>query len=654
MSQSRFWSFKRLAAIFSFLLYNLPFQAAAARSEDIEAEDIFGLAQQTVVTASKKAEPAYEAPGIISVVTAEDIRRFGARNLREILDRVTSIYTFGSFLYPDNIISIRGDFETHANNRVLFLINGRPCRESVYGGKDFAVILPMPIETIERIEIIRGPGSVLYGTKAFDGVINIISKTATTTQAQLQSGYGSFQTTKFAGSGGVKSKDLDLYGGVAHLKSVGWNFEAFDERRVKKSFNRAENNIGLNFSGKFKEVSLSGFMGDSRVEHMGGVAAIWPHDSETLRRGFVDAGYQHSFTNDWKAQANVTYNGVVDNLESAGTFLGRYAHDVLAELTISGKILDNFNIQFGGTVDRQAGRLRFENLSYMSTLASTYLEADYKVFDFLKFIAGGQYNKPQNLDADLVPRAGIIANFHSGWGAKLLYGEAYRSPFAVETSIRGLTVNGNPNLKPEKMATSDAQIFYNSVKVQASATYFQSNARDRIVRVPTSRAGVFTFDNVGELKSHGLELESKLLPLPSLSFMIAYSYLQNENEKGVEDITLMPNHLVKGGVSYDWKGGVTLGLFDAYSSQRSDVAIIAPNTLEVNPKADEYHWVTANIILDITKLMKLTQTHKISVRFYGENLLDQAVYDPEVLRQVINTLPARSGPSFMSEIVVNF
>src|SRR5205814_1297045 len=114
----------------------------------------------------------------------------------------------------------------HTNSHVLFLLNGRPVRESVYGGLDIPFLLAFPVETIERVEVVRGPGSVLYGSNAFTGIINVITKAATKSEGQVQAGYGSFETTKLGASGGTNGADFNINGGVNHYKTHGWKFEA--------------------------------------------------------------------------------------------------------------------------------------------------------------------------------------------------------------------------------------------------------------------------------------------------------------------------------------------------------------------------------------------------------------------------------------------
>jgi len=149
----------------------------AALDELLEL-DLIDLTNTKVVVASKREEKLTDAPGIISVVTRDEIEQFGGRNLQDLLNRVPSIQAIGSHAYS-HTVSVRGQSLKHSNNEILFLINGRPHRSSFNGGANYSLLLSLPLESIDHLEIIRGPGSVLYGSSAFSGVINIVTKSAT-------------------------------------------------------------------------------------------------------------------------------------------------------------------------------------------------------------------------------------------------------------------------------------------------------------------------------------------------------------------------------------------------------------------------------------------------------------------------------------------
>ena len=134
------------------------------------------LLNAQVTTASKSAEKLSDAPGVITVVSKDELNRFGGNTLRDVLERVPSLSFATAFFQDRSLISVRGDQFKATSGHMLLLLNGRPVRESMEGGITSEMFESFPIGIIERIEVVRGPGSVLYGSDAFSGVINIITE----------------------------------------------------------------------------------------------------------------------------------------------------------------------------------------------------------------------------------------------------------------------------------------------------------------------------------------------------------------------------------------------------------------------------------------------------------------------------------------------
>jgi iron complex outermembrane recepter protein len=195
------WS--RCAAAGACLLWAAGPQPAAAKTvEELARLSIEELARIEITSVSKRPEPLSRAPAAVYVITAEDIRRSGAYSLPEIL-RLAPNLTVARQSALNYAISARGFNSVESSIKMLVLIDGRSIYTPLFGGViwDQHHVLP---EDIERIEVISGPGGTLWGANAFNGVINIVTKSARDTQGAL----GSVQL------GDLDSSAAGRYGGA--------------------------------------------------------------------------------------------------------------------------------------------------------------------------------------------------------------------------------------------------------------------------------------------------------------------------------------------------------------------------------------------------------------------------------------------------------
>jgi iron complex outermembrane receptor protein len=155
----------------------------------LKTEEVF---EETVVTASKAAQSPLDAPNSTSIITEQDIRLSGITKIPELLRRLAGVdimETTGS----QTEVSLRG-FNQRLSNKVLVLVDGRSVYVDLVGATFWAT-LSIAVEDIERIEVVRGPGSALYGADAFNGVINIITKAPGEGGSGFNVGYGDHNTT---------------------------------------------------------------------------------------------------------------------------------------------------------------------------------------------------------------------------------------------------------------------------------------------------------------------------------------------------------------------------------------------------------------------------------------------------------------------------
>ncbi len=191
----------------------------------LELEDYYG-SEELISIATGSQKPIYKAPAVASVITAKQIKAMRARNLDEVLETVPGLHVVPSKLNRMNsTYSIRG-IHTGDNPQVLMLMNGVPFPLLSNGSR--LQNFQLPISAVSRIEVLRGPGSAIYGADAFSGVINVITKDAGDINGtEVGARYGSFE-----------SKDLwlqhgDTYGGLDVMFSLEWQKTDGDrDRRV--------------------------------------------------------------------------------------------------------------------------------------------------------------------------------------------------------------------------------------------------------------------------------------------------------------------------------------------------------------------------------------------------------------------------------------
>jgi len=136
----------------------------------------------------------HKAPSVATVITAKQMEQMGALTVSEVLENVPGLHVYPSpFNRLNNSFSIRG-VHTDQNPQILFLVNGSPVREEYTGARPQT--FRMPLHGVERIEVIRGPGSAVYGADAYAGVINVITKTLTDIKnASYGASLGSFNSS---------------------------------------------------------------------------------------------------------------------------------------------------------------------------------------------------------------------------------------------------------------------------------------------------------------------------------------------------------------------------------------------------------------------------------------------------------------------------
>jgi len=632
---------------------------SADPNESSESVDYFGmdleeLLNVEVYVASKKDEPHYEAPGVIVLVPRSEIEIYGDRNLHQLLQRQPSVYTRNSFVYAENLAAFRGNMSTHAEMHTLILLNGRPIRESAQG-HNVNMYMTFPMTGLGSVELIRGPGSVLYGSNAFTGVVNLKTREVPEQREfSVSSMAGSFQYYDMIASYGERVGDVGLVADVRTTGQEGYEYSMRDAAGVYGEEHKSHKDISGTAHLEYGDFTLDFFGSDVDAFALG-VVPLWSNPNSKIRnkKVFVNAGYRIPVHERVSVELNATLNLQENSLSSpAPTIVGTNTRDLLGEVTVFANPTDNLNIVGGFLQEKRANYKAdeddFQSIPYYNyEPKSAYAQADYKFGKIVKAIAGTQWNQSPLGDTDFVNRYGVIITPAETWGVKLLRGEAFRGPVALETDLFDVTppgLVGSKSIEPETITTYDVQLFYHDPNTYAAITYFDSTIDDLIIY--NTSVLPFTYMNGGEHKFDGIEFEGKRFISSHWHVLGSYMYQNNEPDMGLNP-SVVPDQMAKVGTGYTWDWG-SASIFYCYFGTPPRIA----SPLMVNPSPDPINLVSANVRLDASSTLGLKKGQTI-VTLRIENIFNEKVYVPTfAYTGAPNSFPYGPGISFYAGVTV--
>jgi len=506
-------------------------------------EDLLNI---QVTSTSRREESQQLAPGVITVVSSQEIHQYGARHLRDVIDRLVGMQVLSSHQRPHNKTSIRAMNGAHQDGSVVILLNGRPIHDGTDGGFNFDIYLGFPLDMVDHIEVIRGPGSVIYGTNAMAGVINIVTKDAqkSINESIVDISAGSFNRKQVQLSTLIGGADYSLNIGLNSIRANGDSIGGVVDRdKIAGTYDTGENSDNLVINGKYKGFTLNGMVMNNNADS-GGSTFQLPSSPMVKKRNYLDIGYLYDITRGWDASINYTANTATFDwqISEAGGrnhYADRYD---MVEMIVRGNVANDLNLLFGANTSNYKTEFMTGFPASSMSNKSAYTQIDYMLSPKQKLIGGIQLNKPEETKTDLSKRVGFIQGFGENWWLKLLYSEAYRSPNLQEAKINAPTLRGNPLLDPEKVATYDAQLIYQTPKHYFALALYDSMLKNLIIRIPGTPT---TFTNQGDVHFQGVELEGRLELDYDLSMIGNFSYQINKTNSGVENSTFAPNIMAK-------------------------------------------------------------------------------------------------------------
>src|SRR3954470_10250152 len=208
------------AAVAALAIFAIPFVLAGQQPKSIGEVTLFGEEQLKVEAATKTEIPISKAPSAVTVVTAKQIAESGARTVPDLLRLVAGVNVRWNPMMQT--IDIRGFGENPFSNRILLLIDGVPYNSGDTGGLPLSPAFDLfPVQNIKRVEVVRGPGSSLYGENAYWGVINIVTLSGEDLAGAAAQVYaGSRSTTEATAMYGQKLGRGSILASVRLLRSM--------------------------------------------------------------------------------------------------------------------------------------------------------------------------------------------------------------------------------------------------------------------------------------------------------------------------------------------------------------------------------------------------------------------------------------------------
>ncbi|MCE5270936.1 TonB-dependent receptor [bacterium] len=590
----------RLAAIGLVVFISSALSSPATSQEAVPGlTDLDSLLEVRISTASKYEQTAGEAPAAVTIVTAEEIARFGYRTLTEVLENVRGFYSTNDRLL--DYIGTRGFNRTaDNNNRLLLMINGHTMNESYFGSSYYGDDLGLNLDAVERIEIVRGPGSVLYGTSAMFAVINVITRDGAAVNGMKAYGelgsYGRRTAGLTAGRLFSNGLDVSLSGRVTRADGADLYFPEYDSPQTNNGVARDcdwERQRSLLATAAWGDFSFLGFLGTRKK---GVPTSPWGIDFNIPATSFLEEykltelKYEHrlssghelmlrTYVDHYGQRGHYFFDGVIGQEKFAENHYGsevRYLWDPKPYLRlIAGAEFQKHPRAFFRSWGPD--KVYFDQDHPFHTW-SAYLEEELQLRTNLLLTLGLRHDKYASRSNSTVPRAALVWAAARGSSVKLLYGEAFRAPNVNEVFYDAPSIaQGNPNLKPEKIQTFELVLESRlAASLHGTLSFYDNSMRDFIEQVEASEDQLSHFVNAGRLRARGIETGLKADFASRYGVYLNYAYQLPRNRTNGYRLPNSPRNLVQAGASASLPHGLSAALQCRYSSsRRSDKGVTA-------------------------------------------------------------------------------
>ncbi len=541
-----------------------------AVADDYTSLSLEQLMAIPVFSAAKREQRTSEAPSSVTVITSQDVRAYGWRTLSDLLRNVPGMWT--SYTRSYGGVGVRGfsrsgDF----GGRILLLVNGHRMNDPLYDSAAIMDDFILDLDLIDRVEIVRGPGSALYGTNAFFAVVNVFTRQAAQVdgfEAAIEAGSQdawrgrlTMGTTGADGSSLLLSASKYTSDGKADIY-----MPSLDEPGVFDGYlhnGDSESSSRLAASARRGDWTLEGFYVSRDKDSPPAYGTVSYLPRHTLdARAFLESRYLHALPNDASVTARLYY----DWYEYIGTYL--YEQEIPRFLTNkdfsqSGSVGGEAQVSLhpwaghsatAGVEYRDNFKQVMQNYdvdpfaSVLDINPSTgtwglYLQDEYRPTPRLGVTAGVRYDYYDTFGDAVTPRLAVVAGLNDLTTLKLLYGEAFRAPNANEFYYEeDGAVRRNPDLKPEKIRTYEVvgeRQFSSHLRGTVSGFW---NRATNLIDMQSPENDLLYYDNMDQVDAKGVELVVDGQVGGGARLGASFTYTKSEEK--ADDGTMKPLDLV--------------------------------------------------------------------------------------------------------------
>ncbi len=552
------------------------YQTFARQSDDLLEMSIQDLLNVKVSISSRNETPVWQSASSVTVFRQEDIERLGLVYLSDVFPMVPGFYSmFDSTEGNLSHLVMRGHAQNYANT-LLILLNGQRMNDDYTGGINFYSRY-FNIQNASRIEIIRGPGSAMYGSNAYTGVINIITDEPQPSKVRVS--YGSFQQASVSASITQLLNDWQLATSLHLNEDNGERYrDVFDRFGLQSTTKdpRSSQQVDItlkNFETRFGLHYLSSRRDDFYLFRRlrDGVNQL------DLEQWIFSAEHNlitnQSWTLDLSVGHKTSYRDSLGALEPQGEepfteadfLFGVTAKNVSNNLALDGKRLlsNKVNLNFGFSAIASKEDYAFLKSNYdiygdesylgrvvtfpISTVLdvtrrvySGYVQTEWDASTATTVTTGLRYDRYNDVDNALSPRFSLVHRTDQQRGFKLIYGEAYRAPSLGDLydEESGLTV-GNRTLKANEIESFELVYFAHNDSSNLVVTYFQNRQKNLVSQF---NDGEFSYlANIASNRAKGIEIEWLWLPTEHWQSKFAITHLIKNESRILPNASLTPS-----------------------------------------------------------------------------------------------------------------